>query len=39
MEADMPGMLKDATNGQNYAKPMTTGLVVDGVDDMKSVEI
>ncbi|KAL2055170.1 hypothetical protein ABVK25_004508 [Lepraria finkii] len=39
MEADMPGMLKDATTGQNYAKPMTTGLVVDGVDDMKSVEI
>ena len=39
MEADMAGILNDSTNGRSHAKSVTTGLGVDGVDDMKSVEI
>lgn len=38
MEADISGVLSDATNKDYQAKPLT-GLGVDGVDDMKSVEI
>ena len=38
MDADVQGaVLKDATNGK--AKSAITGLGVDGVDDMKSVDI
>lgn len=39
MEGDIPGVLSDATNKENQTKPMLTGLGVDGVDEMKSVEI
>ena len=39
LEADIPSALKDATNGQSQAKHMVTGLGVEGVDEMKSVEI
>jgi len=38
MEANISGVLSDATNKDFQAKPLT-GLGVDGVDDMKSVEI
>jgi len=38
MEADIPGVLSDATNKDYLAKPLT-GLGVAGVDEMKSVEI
>ena len=38
MEADIPGVLSSATNKENQAKSLT-GLGVDGVDEMKSVEI
>ena len=38
MDADISGVLHDATNGKTEAKPLT-GLGVDGVDEMKSVEI
>lgn len=39
MEANMTGVLNDATNGQNKADSKVTGLGVDGVEEMKSVEI
>ncbi len=38
MEADIPGVLSNATNKEIQAKPLT-GLGVDGADEMKSVEI
>ncbi|KAL6719643.1 Cell wall assembly regulator [Lecanora helva] len=38
MEADIPGVLNDATNKDKQTKPLT-GLGVDGVDEMKTVEI
>ncbi|MCJ1458589.1 Cell wall assembly regulator [Mycoblastus sanguinarius] len=39
MEVDMSGVLNEATNGKDQKKPGATGLGVEGVDDMKSVEI
>lgn len=38
MEADISGVLSDGTNKEDKPKPLT-GLGVDGVDEMKSVEI
>ena len=38
MDVDVPGVLNNATNKDSQAKPLT-GLGVDGVDEMKSVEI
>ena len=39
MEADMSGVLKNATNRETQTNSALTGLGVHGVDDMKSVEI
>ena len=39
MEADIPSVLENATNGQHGAKSLMAGLGVEGVDEMKSVEI
>lgn len=39
MEADMSGVLSNVTNKEIQTKSGLTGLGVDGVDDMKSVEI
>ena len=38
MEADIPGVLDNTTNKESQEKPLA-GLGVDGVDEMKSVEI
>lgn len=39
LEAHMPAVLNDASNGQNHGKPMVAGLGVEGIEEMKSVEI
>ena len=39
MDADLSGALKDEVNKENQAKSGTKGLGVDGIDDMKSVDI
>ena len=38
MEADIPGVINDELNKEKQSKPLA-GLGVDGIDDMKSVEI